>query len=273
MTRFVHLSDLHLSPDFEAQGQPDTSINLKNAVKIIQGLEPTPEFVVVSGDLTNTGSKADFALAKELLDTLPMPVLLTLGNCDDRKEFYKTFLPEVHASDEPYNHSQIFGDVHIILMDSTIPKKLSGELRQGQLDWLSEALEQSPDIPKVVVIHHPPTPVAIPVLSSILLKNAQEFEKRLKNKNVIAILCGHVHYNQVSFLGDVPCFISSGLHTHFDITFQEGLKAMDKPSFNLCSVVDKKIVVQTLSLPSSGEVLKEIPNEVMQANIDKVELN
>ena len=271
MTTFVHLSDLHLSPDFEAQGEPDTSINLKNAIKMIQALEPAPEFIVVTGDLTDTGNEADSTLVKELLDSLAMPVLLTLGNHDVREVFYKTFVPDVTPSSEPYNYSQVFDGVHIITLDSSIPEKLSGELSAHQLDWLSEMLDLSPDIPKVIAIHHPPTPVAIPVLSSILLKNAEEFQERLENKNVAAILCGHVHYNQMSFLGDIPCFISSGLHSHFDITFKDGLRVMDNPSFNLCSIVNGKIAVQTISLPSSGEVLREISNETMQATIDKVE--
>lgn len=271
MTKFVHLSDLHLSPDFEAQGQPDTSINVKNAIKVIQALNPAPEFVVISGDLTNTGSEADFALVRELLADISIPVFLTLGNCDDRGEFYRTFMPDADISDAPYNHSQVFDGVHLITLDSTIPKKLSGELKSSQLDWLSKTLELSPDIPKVIAIHHPPTSVALPVLSSICLQNAQELQNRLKNKNVIALLCGHVHYNQMSFLGEIPCFISAGLHTHFDISFNDGLKVMDNPSFNVCSVIDNKIMVQTITLPSSGEVLKIVPNEVMQQSIDSIE--
>ena len=200
-----------------------------------------------------------------LLETKSEPYFLTAP--------YKTFVPDVTPSSEPYNYSQIFDGVHAITLDSSIPKKLSGELSATQLDWLSETLELSPDIPKVIAIHHQPTPVAIPVLSSVLLKNAQEFQKRLANKNVIAILCGHVHYNQMSFLGDIPCFISSGLHSHFDITFKDGLRVMDNPSFNLCSIANGKIAVQTLFLPSSGRELKIVTNEVMQQVIDRLELS
>jgi len=263
MNRFVHLTDLHLSPDFEAQGQQDTSLNVKNAIKMIQALSPLPEFVVVSGDLTYIGSEAEFVLAKELLDVIPVPVFSTLGNCDDREMFYKIFLPDLQLTNEPYNCS--------ITLDSTIPKKLSGELTIGQLDWLSKTLELSPDIPKVIAIHHPPTAVAIPVLSSICLQNSEAFLKRIENKNVIAILCGHVHYNQMSFLGEIPCFISSGLHSHFDVSYKDGLRAMDNPSFNLCSIEDNKIVVQTIVVPSSGQEVNILPNGVMQQFIDDIE--
>lgn len=271
MTTFVHLTDLHLNPEFEAHGQPDTSVNLRNAIEMIRGLEPPPKFVVISGDLTDTGSEAEFALVKELLSEIPVPILLTVGNCDVKQDLYQTILPDLHVLNDAYNYSQIFEDVHIILLDSTIPKKISGELKEDQLDWLSETLEQSPDIPKVVIMHHPPTHVGLPILSSVCLQNPEALVSRLENKNVIAIFCGHVHHNQMRFFGDVPCFVGSGLHTHFDITNQNGLRALNNPSFNLCHVEDKKIVVQTVSLPSKSDVVMEISNEAMQEAIDKAE--
>ena len=57
-TNFVHLTDLHISaPELKDRALlSDTVATLKTIIAMVQGIEPRPAFVVVSGDLTADSS-------------------------------------------------------------------------------------------------------------------------------------------------------------------------------------------------------------------------
>ena len=79
MTRFLHLTDLHVShPDMnDANLHSDTAGTLKRMVEIIARMDPLPDFVVASGDLTNHGDEASYELVKDTIADLPVPVSYT----------------------------------------------------------------------------------------------------------------------------------------------------------------------------------------------------
>jgi 3',5'-cyclic AMP phosphodiesterase CpdA len=72
MSRIVHIADLHF-------GDEDP-----NLVDDFLGQLPelAADVVVVAGDLTQTGSRAEFAQAAEFLGAIPAPIVLTPGNHD-----------------------------------------------------------------------------------------------------------------------------------------------------------------------------------------------
>ena len=67
MTRFVHLTDLHIShPDSgDTMLRSDTPAQVASAVAAINRLDPAPDFVIASGDLTNIGDpRATWVITK-----------------------------------------------------------------------------------------------------------------------------------------------------------------------------------------------------------------
>lgn len=71
-TRLAHISDLH----FPASNQ-------KQIVSLVESLnELAPDLVVVTGDLTRSGTMAEFARAAEFVDALPGRKLIVPGNHD-----------------------------------------------------------------------------------------------------------------------------------------------------------------------------------------------
>src|SRR5690606_28467451 len=72
LMRIVHLSDLHF-------GHHDDSVVQSMEAEITA---QKPDLVVVSGDFTQIGSRAEFAKAREFLDTLPAPFMAVPGNHD-----------------------------------------------------------------------------------------------------------------------------------------------------------------------------------------------
>lgn len=95
---FVHLADLHIGEgaeggDYGTPGVDDTApagdvgapaqrlretVNWINANKDSKNIE----FVMVTGDLTDSGEKSEFHKAKEILDALTIPYVPLIGNHD-----------------------------------------------------------------------------------------------------------------------------------------------------------------------------------------------
>jgi hypothetical protein len=119
----------------------------------------TPDFVVITGDLVDTGYPADFALAKKVIDEE-----LTAQGV---KWYYVPGNHEIYGPGSTSNFSAVFGETHhsflhkgtrFVLLDSS-----TGTLRGGGFDqWqmLRSALdgaEDDDDVHGVVVgWHHPP---------------------------------------------------------------------------------------------------------------------
>jgi Icc protein len=93
MTRFLHITDLHITaPETEDETrQTDTVRALARMIEIANTLDPAPAFVVASGDLTNIGDEPSYGLLREMMAGLRMPVILGLGNHDRRAGFYGAF--------------------------------------------------------------------------------------------------------------------------------------------------------------------------------------
>ena len=93
---FVHLTDLHIGEgvdDYGTPGYDDTpppgdegtpAVNLRNAVNWINSNAGARriQFVVVTGDFTDSGEKSEMMKAKEILDSLFVPYVPLLGNHD-----------------------------------------------------------------------------------------------------------------------------------------------------------------------------------------------
>src|SRR5690349_7668948 len=63
----------------------DTASCLAAAVAAVVALDPRPDVVVATGDLTDFGRPEEYELLAELLAPLPMPVYLVPGNHDERE--------------------------------------------------------------------------------------------------------------------------------------------------------------------------------------------
>ena len=236
MARFAHLTDLHVSAPGAGLGsgpKPDTAGTLRRAVEMIAGIEPLPDFVVVSGDLTDHGDEASYALVKEILDELPVPRIIALGNHDRRAGYHAVFGDG--PSDRPLSYQQMMGGVQVIVLDSLVPMQVGGSLDQDQIDFLEDALQQAPDVPKLIVVHHPPQvdPSSLP-WTTLDPGSTERFSAALQGYPVIGICSGHVHFDRVSLWQGIPIVISTGLHSTVDLSQPRALRLVEGSGFALC---------------------------------------
>lgn len=235
MTRFIHLTDLHIChPDAGApEHKADNPATLRKAVEIVNAMETPPDFVVASGDLTDLGDAQSYALFRDIVAPLKPPLVMALGNHDKRAAFHSVL--GNNGSDAPYYHDQVLGGLHVITLDTSIPEHVAGGICDAQFTFLEHALARHTDIPKLLVMHHPPRvdPDGLP-WGSIDADSTSRLAEALESHNVIGIMSGHIHINRMMHWNGIPIVVSGGLDTSVDLLETVDLRLIEGTSFGIC---------------------------------------
>lgn len=195
---FAQITDLHVGlPGALLAGRSDTAGFLDRAVARLNGLRPRPDFVLVTGDLIEGGSEAEYRHLRERLAPLAMPAYLALGNHDGREAFRAVF-PDLGYWDaaRPFVQYAVAAEgLRLLVLDTHVPGKPSGALCAERLGWLAERLAEDRTTPTVVAMHHPPIAVGMPLMDpSRVLDGADRFRELVAGApNVERILAGHLH--------------------------------------------------------------------------------
>lgn len=171
--------------------------NLQMAVK--QVIEKSPEMMLINGDIARLdGQLGDYVAVQEILSDLSdLPLVMTLGNHDDRDNFYNVFGEEGEGKQSIQNKHVLVierSDLRIILLDSLMyVNKTPGFLGKEQRDWLHRFLEETDKRPVFVFFHHTPYKGDTDLLDSYYL-----FEILRNFKKVKAVFYGHSHVYKIS---------------------------------------------------------------------------
>lgn len=195
----AQISDLHIKrPGALAYRRVDTAAHLERCVVRLNALEPKPEAVVITGDLVDLGSVAEYTLLKTLLAPLTMPIYLLVGNHDDRAALRQVFDDHtyLHDSSEFVQYAVDVGPLRLIALDSQLPQQSSGHLCDARLAWLDTQLAQAQGKSVILALHHPPFVSGIGHMDRQRLD--PESARRLaaivsRYPNVERVVCGHVH--------------------------------------------------------------------------------
>src|SRR5690348_3543616 len=88
----AQISDFHLKAGGRVTYRVvDTAACLARAVATVAALDPAPDIVVATGDLTDAGKAEEYELLRELLAPLKQPVYLMPGNHDERDAMRRAF--------------------------------------------------------------------------------------------------------------------------------------------------------------------------------------
>ncbi|MFD1509429.1 metallophosphoesterase family protein [Lacimonas salitolerans] len=232
MTRFIHLTDLHLTAPGDNARPAKTQLALAEVIGSVTAMPVPPDFVVISGDLTDTGDAASYALLREALAPLPMPVVLALGNHDARGAFHEGF--DTGMGTAPHAHDAVIAGLHVITLDTLVPGRVAGALDDAQLDWLAQALARHSDLPRLVVAHHPPHlgDDALP-WATLDVASTARLAQMLQGQGVIGILSGHVHVNRVTQWHGIPVFTNLGLKSTVDLLEPVDMRIVEGTGFGI----------------------------------------
>ena len=94
---FIHISDTHITPPRSGlYAGEDTAQNFNRVIAAAFELDVDPAFIVVSGDLSDNGEVESYVRLACLVAEVEergIPVLLALGNHDNRDNFYSVSTP------------------------------------------------------------------------------------------------------------------------------------------------------------------------------------
>ncbi len=193
----AQISDLHIvEPGRRTCSVAPTAENLRLCIDSINGLDPRPDLVLISGDLTHDGRPAQAEHAARLLARLVCPWVLVPGNHDDRRHLQGALgagiggiLPGGFICFVVEDHP-----VRIIALDSVAAGRPGGALCETRLAWLEARLSEQPDRPTILVMHHPPLRLGVPETDLDGFRGAAQLAELVAAyPNIERILCGHVH--------------------------------------------------------------------------------
>ena len=192
MRVIAHISDLHFgyNDPLLAKALSQTLADLK------------PDVLVVSGDLVEHATDAEFVSARDFLDTLPSPQIIVPGNHDlpfynlwrrftEGLEKYRRFI-----TDDP-EPAFIDDEIAIVGADSAhlYPVK-GGKITDSQLDDLVAVFAALPaGLIRVLVTHHP-FDLPQPSNPHLLIGHSRRAVTRLAPV-VDILLAGHVHVSSI----------------------------------------------------------------------------
>ena len=201
----AHFSDPHIRPhDTLQNGTVDINAMFPPLLQQLNAMTPRPDVVLMTGDLVNSGSAAEYAVAVELLRGLDLPLLLLPGNHDERERLRACFPGSPAAG--PL-HFVVEGPVRIVGVDVTVPGHDHGDFDPAAEAWLEAALAAGAGRPTMVAMHQPPFVTHIAFMDQSLCRRGERLAALLaRHPEVVRLVCGHVHRGMVTtFGGTVLC--------------------------------------------------------------------
>lgn len=266
--RFLHLTDIHLShPEVnDTTLDTDTHATLEKMIGLIGEMQPRPDFIVASGDLTNRGHQESYELLADMMRAIDIPVFYALGNHDRREGFRAVFTDFAGDLSDPLDHDAAIAGMHLITLDTAEPGCVGGSLRNSQFDFLAGALQRHPELPKLLVLHHSPKlgETTGPNWTSLPDDDSDRLATMLKGQNVVGILSGHVHYNRVALWHGIPIVISNGQHASVDLLARNELRIVNGTGFAICEMLPGGLSASFLPI-ESGATLRTISHERIKA--------
>jgi outer membrane protein assembly factor BamB/predicted phosphodiesterase len=200
--KFSWLTDIHV-------GYPTAAEDLQRSVDDINSLDSIA-FIIVSGDITATGTLEELTLAKQILDQLKKPYYIIPGNHDTKwSESGCTDFLKLWGKDRfvfEYNKFLFIG-----LHQGPRMRMADGHWAPEDLRWYDSLITslQNSNQSLIFVTHYP--------LNSEI-DNWYEMLDRLKNVNTQVVLFGHGHKNGSYDFESIPGVMSrSNLRDKKDI--------------------------------------------------------
>lgn len=240
----VQLSDPHIGATWAS---PDPTTRLAGAVSAVRAMPESRDAVLVSGDLADHATDAEYEEASALLAKLGTPVHVLPGNHDDRARLRRHF-GTPGAGAEPIRYSADLGPMRLVVVDTTIPGRDDGALERDQLDWLDAELARAPRVPTIVAMHHPPLSTGIPPSDEAGLPASHRRalgDVLGRHAHVQTVAAGHVHRSVTSRLSGCPVVTAPSTYVQLRLGFgsNEIDLAENEPSgFLVHALVDGEIV-------------------------------
>jgi outer membrane protein assembly factor BamB/predicted phosphohydrolase len=187
---FAQFTDVHISRSNE-----NNTIDLRRAVEDVN-LQEHIAFVLVTGDIAETGDYASLMVAKRELDKLNCPYYIIPGNHDTKwSESGATDFKRIFGDNR--QRLQFNGFLFLCINSGPIIKMGDGHISPQDIIWIERQLKNvGKRMPVFVVTHYP--------LKSGDVDNWWMLTDVVRRYNVQAFLGGHYHLNMVHSYDGIP---------------------------------------------------------------------
>lgn len=243
--RLLHLSDLHLcsSPDAIVYGINPYD-NLQKAIANIQAFKDTIDFGVITGDISNDGSKESYELADISLSLLPFPIYVTNGNHDDSHNLIDIehrkliYCPRVTRQGIDF----LFLNSVAIAEDGTNRSK--GLLSDMELERVKRVKGQTN--PTIILMHHPVL-TSESWMDSRILINREDFISVVTSvPQIVAVLSGHNHRSFKKKIGSCLFSTSPSVSTSYS-EFLRPYEEANSPGFDVLEIEGNNVSFNTVN--------------------------
>ncbi|HEY1875862.1 MAG TPA: phosphodiesterase [Rhizomicrobium sp.] len=206
----AQITDLHITNASQPKDKARNEARLRTALHAISQLKPPPAAILVTGDLVDRGQPDEYEALKEILAETDIPTYFTVGNHDSRAAFREAF-PDTPVDENGFiQYAFMIDDLRIVMCD-TLEGKNHGGFCEKRAAWLAKTLDEAPDTPTVLALHHPPVPSGIVWMDEP--ENAPWLDRLAcvirGRRQIKALICGHMHRAYNGMFADQLVSVSS----------------------------------------------------------------
>ncbi|WP_203301712.1 3',5'-cyclic-AMP phosphodiesterase [Marinobacter sediminum] len=191
--RVLQLTDPHLMAD--ASGEllgVNTRDSLDAVIAEAVKSHGQPDLILATGDLAQDGSEQAYRAFGDRLQVFACGSAWLAGNHDE-----SGVLRRVASEYQAHRRQIIQGGWQCLLLDSSVPGQVYGELAPSELEFLETALAENPELPALITLHHHPVDVGCDWMQPIGLRNREDFWQIVDRfPQVKIVLWGHIHQEQ-----------------------------------------------------------------------------
>ncbi|MEK6796661.1 MAG: metallophosphoesterase [Spirochaetota bacterium] len=244
----LHASDIHISPK-----RPEFTENFRAVMRYANRIKP--DIFLITGDLIENIKEEEFRFYRKETEVIEMETWAVPGNHDlgnkksvagwvthDRLSAYRRTVGEDRWH-------KVKNGVHFIGYNSVILESGYPEERE-QNTWLMHELDAVPKGAPLVLCTHYPLFIGDPKEHSPEVKywtvdspSREKFLAIIKERKVLAYLCGHRHIPRKNRYADTDCIIAPS--TAFSLG-----DVRESTAFNMVKIYADRIAVEEISIAS-----------------------
>ncbi len=184
----AQITDCHLKedPDGTVRGwHTDRSFHM--VIELLRGLEPLPDRLLLSGDLSDDGSVGSYERLLEAVLSLGIPFSWLPGNHDNLAAMSQVF----PVSDKYF----VQDGWQFVLLNSTTAGDDGGILAPDELAFIQEQVIDDGSLYTAIALHHHALPINSSWMDELYpLRNAPSLRSVLESiKSCQVVFFGHVH--------------------------------------------------------------------------------
>lgn len=204
MTKLIWMSDPHFVQEGDVLGH-DPRIRLQAAIDHINAHHADAQLCVISGDMVNRGTRADYEGVKAKLEGLSIPYAPMVGNHDTR-DLFRDVLPVPAASMADFVQYKVATpDGLIVCLDTLKAGSDAGELCDARREWLQDTLRDAGETPVFLFLHHPPMALGLPMQDTVNMEDGQAFLDLVTGFDCVKhLFIGHVHRPITGTIRGIP---------------------------------------------------------------------